>query len=44
MRNCPLHNAIEEQISAMKGVGRRRRMQALDDIRSNKILGAKEKS
>ena len=39
-RNCLLHDAIEGQMTEMKGVGRRR-TQLLDDLRKKKILGAK---
>jgi hypothetical protein len=41
-RNCFLHDAIEGQMTEVKGVGRRRRRrrrrtQLLDDLRSRKI-------
>ena len=40
-RNYLLLDAIEGQMTEVKGVGRRRRTQLLDDLRSEKILGAK---
>ena len=33
-RNCLLHDAIEGQMAEVKGIGRRRRTQLLDDLRN----------
>ena len=35
-RNCLLHDAIEGQMMEVKGVGRRRRTQLLDDLRNRR--------
>jgi hypothetical protein len=40
-RNCLLHDTIEGEMTEVKGVGRRRRIELLDDMRNKKILGAK---
>jgi hypothetical protein len=36
-RNCLLHDAIEEQMTEVKGIGRRRRTQLLNDLRNGRI-------
>ena len=33
-RNCLLHDAIEREMTKVKGVGRKRRTQLLDDLRN----------
>jgi hypothetical protein len=33
-RNCLFHDAFEGQMTEVKGVGRRRRTQLLDDLRN----------
>ena len=35
-RNCLLHDTIEGQMTEVKGVGRRRRTQLLDDLRNRR--------
>ena len=35
-RNCLLHDAIEGQMTEVKGVGRRIRRQLLDDLRNRR--------
>ena len=35
-RNCLLHDAIEGHITEVKGLGRRRRTQLLDDLRNRR--------
>ena len=35
-RNCLLHDAIEGQMTEVKGVGRRRRTQLLDNLRNRR--------
>ena len=37
-RNCLLHDAIEGQMTEVKGVGRRKRTQLLDDLRNRRYL------
>ena len=39
-RNCLLHDAIQGQMTDLKGAGRRR-TQLLDDLKQKKKLGAK---
>ena len=36
IRNCLLHDAIEGEMTEVKGVGRRRRTQLLDDLRNRR--------
>ena len=35
-RNCLLHDAIEGQMTEVKGVGRRKRIQLLDDLKNRR--------
>ena len=41
LRNCLLHDAFEGQMTEVIGVGRRRIMKLLDDLKTEEDIGAK---